>query len=137
MTPSMTTALRSSGAPNRSGLPCSSLSSCWSFDSFSYTTFHARSLYTLQFCKISRKTVQRVVAAGRAPVPVSRPHEGLEVGAGQLEARGDGGRRPVDRVEPVGVHVVREAARAADPGDEHDVLPGNLEIRHALLHRGE
>src|SRR5262249_43406062 len=43
----------------------------------------------------------------------------------------------VDRVEAVGVHVIREAARAADPGDEDDIFLGNAQVRHRLLDRGE
>src|SRR5262245_40958521 len=81
--------------------------------------------------------MQQVVATDGQSVAVTRHHEDLEVGAGQLEAGRDGGRATVDGVESVRVHVVREAARAADPGDEHDVLLGNVEIGHALLHGGE
>src|SRR5262249_40669749 len=44
-------------------------------------------------------------------------------------------RRPaVDGVKAIGVHVVREPARAADPGDEDDVLLGDAEVGHRLLH---
>src|SRR5207249_9306323 len=52
-TPSMMTARRSSCGPKSRGLPGSSRSSYWSFCSLSYITFHARSLYTLQFWRIS------------------------------------------------------------------------------------
>src|SRR5262249_10279840 len=55
----------------------------------------------------------------------------------QPEAGRDRRRPPVDRVEAVGVHVVREAARAADPRDEHDVLPRDAEVRHHLLYGAE
>src|SRR3990172_36928 len=46
-----------------------------------------------------------------------------EVGGGDGEAGRDRRRAAVDRVHPVGVHVVREARRAADAADEHDLLP--------------
>src|SRR5213592_2115337 len=62
-TPSMMTARRSSCGPKRSGLPCSSRSSYWSFCSLSYITFHARSLYTLQFWRISTNAAPRWRAA--------------------------------------------------------------------------
>src|SRR5213594_2243709 len=52
-TPSMMTARRSACGPKSRGLPGSSRSSYWSFCSLSYITFHARSLYTLQFWRIS------------------------------------------------------------------------------------
>src|SRR2546422_4132758 len=81
--------------------------------------------------------VQHVVAADREPVAVPRHDEHLEIRARQPEPGGDGRRAAVDRMEPVGVHVVREAARAADPRDEDDVLLGDAEVRHRLLHRRE
>src|SRR5262249_35764823 len=78
--------------------------------------------------------VEQMIAADAEAVAVARHHEDLQIGARQLEPGGDGRSPPVDRVKAVRVHVVREPARAADPGDEHDVLPGNAEIRHRLLH---
>src|SRR3982074_2700292 len=45
--------------------------------------------------------------------------------------------RPGEGVEAVGVHVVRKAARAADSRDEHDVLLGDPQIGHGLLHRAQ
>ena len=77
--------------------------------------------------------VEHVVAADGEAVAVPGHHEDLEVRARQAEAGRDGRRPAVDRVEPVGVHVVREPARAADPGDEDDVLPGDAEVGHHLL----
>src|SRR5918995_1454527 len=44
------------------------------------------------------------------------------------------GRAALDRVEAVGVHVVGEAAGAADAGDEDDLLARDAEFRHHLLH---
>src|SRR5690606_19356172 len=45
-----------------------------------------------------------------------------QIGPGGGQSGGDGGCAAVDGVHPVGVHVVREAGRAADAGDEDDVL---------------
>src|SRR6058998_3294846 len=81
--------------------------------------------------------VQHVVAADREPVAVPRHDEHLEIRARQPQPGGDSRRAAVDRMEPVGVHVVREAARAADPRDEDDVLLRDAEVGHRLLHRGE
>ena len=39
----------------------------------------------------------------------------------------------MDGVHPVGVHVVGEAARASDAGDEHGVLRRDTEVGHELL----
>src|SRR5205809_485246 len=81
--------------------------------------------------------VQHVVAADRQPVAVPRHDEHLEIGTRQPEPGGDGRGAAVDRVEPVGVHVVRKPTRAADPRDEDDVLLRDAEVRHRLLHGGE
>ncbi len=54
-----------------------------------------------------------------------------------LQARGHGRGAAVDRVDAVGVHVVRKAAGAADAGDEHDLLARDAEGRQHLLHLGE
>src|SRR4029453_3881605 len=43
----------------------------------------------------------------------------------------------VDRVHPVGVHVVGEARGAADARDEHDPLPGDPQLGHEPLHARE
>src|SRR3990170_1049143 len=86
---------------------------------------------------VAPEDVQQVVAADREPVAVAGHDENLELGPRQLEPGGDSRRPPVDRVEAVRVHVVREAARAADPRDEHDVLFLKTEGRHRLLHRAQ
>src|SRR5260221_12166223 len=62
--------------------------------------------------------VDQVVAADRQRVAVAGYQPDLELGPRGLDAGGDGGRAAVDRVKAVRVHVVREPARAADPGDE-------------------
>src|SRR5262249_888155 len=43
----------------------------------------------------------------------------------------------VDRMHPVRLHVVREAGRAADAGDEDDLLAWKAELRHEALDGGE
>src|SRR3989454_2212974 len=86
---------------------------------------------------VSAEHVEHVVAADRQPVAVPRHDEHLEIRACQPEPGGDGRGAAVDGVEPVGVHVVRKPARAADPRDEDDVLLRDAEVRHRLLHRGE
>ena len=73
--------------------------------------------------------VEDVVAADRERVAVAGDHPDHELRAGELEAGGDRRRPAVDRVEAVGVHVVREAAGAADPADEDDVLAAGRRSR--------
>ena len=49
----------------------------------------------------------------------------------------DGGRAAVDGVETEGVHVVREAAGAADAGDDDEIFAANSKLREDGLHGGE
>ena len=86
---------------------------------------------------VATQHVQQVIAPDAEPVTVARDHEHLQLGPSQLEAGGQGGSATVDGVEAVGVHVVRETARAADSRDEHDVLLGDPQIGHGLLHRAQ
>jgi hypothetical protein len=86
---------------------------------------------------VAADRVQEVVAADREAVAVTGDDEDRQVGPGDLEPRGDRRRAAVDRVEAVGVHVVREAARAADPRDEQELLARDAQLRHELLHGRE
>ena len=85
---------------------------------------------------VAPQRVDEVVAADRQRVAVAGDHPHVEVGSGHGEAGGDGRRPPVDAVDAVGVHVVREAARAADARDEHDLLGLDAELGHQHLDRG-
>ena len=81
--------------------------------------------------------VQDVVPADRERVAVPGDDPDHQLRPRQLEAGGDRGRPAVDRVEAVRVHVVREAAGAADAADEDDVLLGDPEVGHHLLRLGQ
>jgi len=81
--------------------------------------------------------MDHVIAADRQAVAVAGDDPHVELGARDLEARRDGRRAAVDRVEAVRVHVVREPARAADAADEHRVLALHAEVRERALHRRE
>src|SRR3972149_6683089 len=60
-----------------------------------------------------------------------------EVRARRLQAGGQRRSAAVDGVEAERVHVVRQAPRAADAGDEDDLLARVAEVRHDLLGLGE
>src|SRR5215510_639375 len=82
---------------------------------------------------VAAQDVQHVVAADRESVAVTRHHEDLEIWPRHPESRRDRRRAAVDRVEAVGVHVVREPARAADARDKDDVFLRDPEVGHRLL----
>src|SRR6185503_2977262 len=86
---------------------------------------------------VAPERVDHVIAADRQAIAVAGDHPDIEVGARDLEARRDRRRATVDRVEAVRVHVVREAARAADTGDEHGALALDAELRERALNGGE
>ena len=86
---------------------------------------------------VAPQGVDEVVAADRQGVAVTGDHPDVEVGPGGGQAGGDGRRPAVDRVQPVGVHVVREAGGAADAREEHRVLPPHPEVGHEHLDGGQ
>src|SRR5690606_32317520 len=83
---------------------------------------------------VAAQGVDEVVAADRERIAVAGDDPHREVLAGGGQAGGDGRGAPVDGVHPVGVEVVREAAGAADAGDEDDVLPAQAEVGQERLH---
>ena len=86
---------------------------------------------------VAAHRVDQVVAADRQRVAVAGHDPDRQVGAGGRQAGRDRRRAAVDRVHAVGVEVVREARRAADARDEHDVLASQAERRQEALHGGE
>ncbi|MFM8774052.1 MAG: 2-oxoacid:ferredoxin oxidoreductase subunit beta, partial [Actinomycetota bacterium] len=64
----------------------------------------------------------------------ARHHPLVVVGVRQLGAGRARGRAPVDRVEPVGLHVVREARAAADAADDHGLVQLLAELGERSLH---
>ncbi len=86
---------------------------------------------------VAAQDVDQVVAADRERVAVAGDDPHRQLGPRRLEPGGDRRRAAVDGVEAVGVHVVREAARAADAGDEDEVLARDAELGQHLLHLRE
>src|ERR1700730_16127557 len=81
--------------------------------------------------------MDEVVAADRQRVAVAGDHPHAQLRPRHLQAGGDGGGAAVDAMEPVRIHVIGEAAGAADAADEDDLLPRQPQLGHQLLHRGE
>src|SRR5207247_3745886 len=82
---------------------------------------------------VAAQNMQEMIAADAQAVTVAGDDPDLEVWPRGLEPGGDRGGTPVDAMETVGVHVIRQPAAAADAGDEDDLLARDAEIRHQLL----
>ncbi len=87
--------------------------------------------------RVAAQRMKQVVAADRERVPVASDHPDAQIGVDRFQARGQRRRPTVDAVDAVGVHVIGEAARAADPRNEDDVFFWNPNIWEHLLHLGE
>src|SRR5687767_1283312 len=74
-----------------------------------------------------------MIATDGECVAIASDHKDSNVLACRRNTSGDRGRPAVDRVQAVGVHVVRETRRAADTGDDHGVLTLDPELRHEAL----
>ncbi len=83
---------------------------------------------------VAAQGVDQVVAADGERVAVTGDDPHREVGPRGGQPGRDRGRATVDRVHPVGVEVVREPRRAADAGDERDVLAAQPEVGQERLH---
>src|SRR4029077_17101100 len=86
---------------------------------------------------IPAKHVNRVIAADGECVSVPGCHPDFQLRANRLQTRSYRWRPAVNGVETIGVHVIREAAGAADPGDDDKILFLNPKLRKNRLHSGE
>ena len=87
--------------------------------------------------EIAPDGVHQVVAADRQRVAVARDHPHRQVGPAGFESGGHRRRPTMNRVDAVGVHVVRKPAGATDAGDEDDLFGRDAERRQDLLHLGQ
>ena len=83
---------------------------------------------------VAAQDVQRVVAADRQAVAVAGNDPDVELRIGQLDAGGDGRGATVDRMEPIGRHVIGEAGGAADTRYEHGFFPRRSNLRQRVSH---
>ena len=81
--------------------------------------------------------VHQVVTADRQRIAVARDDPYAQVGPGCLHSGCHRGRAAMDRMDAVGVHVIRKPARAADAGDEHDLLARHAQRRQHFFHLGQ
>ncbi len=83
---------------------------------------------------VAAQRVQQVVAADRQAVAVAGDDPDVELGVRELEPRRDRRRAAVDRMEAVGLEVVRKARRAADARHEHGLLGHGADVGERLRH---
>ena len=86
---------------------------------------------------IAAQGVDEVVAADGQAVAVAGHDPDVQLGPDQLQARGHGRRPAVEGLEAVGVEVVRQPARTADAGDEHQPFARHAQRRQHLLEHGQ
>src|SRR5690348_12637842 len=86
---------------------------------------------------VSAQQVNGMVSSDGQRVAIACGYPNFQFGVGDLDAGGDGGRAAMDRVESVGVHVIRETAGAADARDYDEILLADAKLRENRLHRGE
>ncbi len=73
--------------------------------------------------------MNRVVAADGERVAITRDHPDFKLRVGNLQARSHSRRAAVNRVKPKRVHIIREAAGAADAGDDDEIFAGHAKLR--------
>ena len=86
---------------------------------------------------VAAQRVDEMVPADGQRVAVARDHPHVEIGPARRQPGGDRRGPPVDGVQAVGVHVVRETGGTPDAREEHGALPAHAEVGHHHLHRGE
>ena len=59
--------------------------------------------------EIATDQVHRVITTDRQRIAVAGDDPHVEIGVGELDARRHRWRTPVDRVEAVGLHIIRKA----------------------------
>ena len=81
--------------------------------------------------------VEEVIASDGQAVAIAGHDPDREFGTARLDASGEGRGTSVNRMESVGVHVVREATGTTDARYEHDILSWDAEVGHDALNVGE
>ena len=83
---------------------------------------------------IAPDRMKQMVAADRKAVPVPGDHPDTQLRVGNRQTRRQRRRPPVNAVDPIRVHVVGEAARAADARNKDRFLLRHPRLRQDALH---
>ena len=82
---------------------------------------------------IPAQCVDEMIATNAQPVAVTRDQPDMQVGSGDLES-GCNRRCPtMNGMKAIGIHVVRETTRTADPRNENRFFFWNAELREDFL----
>src|SRR5713226_5715887 len=81
--------------------------------------------------------MNQMVAANRKAVAIARNNPYIQLWSGHLQPSCNRRCAAMDRMEAVSVHVVGEAARTSDAGNEHGVVARHTQLRHYFLHRSQ
>jgi hypothetical protein len=81
--------------------------------------------------------VDEVVAADPIAIAVATDHDNPEIMVAQASAGRDRQGAPVQRVVPIGRHVVGQLAAAADAGDHQHLVRIEVQAGKRLLDAGE
>jgi hypothetical protein len=84
--------------------------------------------------EVAAQQVHGVIAADAECITVAGDDPYVEIGIGELDPCRHRRRATVDGVEAVGLHVIGEAAGAADTRDEHCLFARDAEVGHGPLH---
>src|SRR5580658_6170161 len=86
---------------------------------------------------VAAEHMHQMVAADGEAIAVTGNDPYVEVGARDLQPGGEGRCAAVNRMEAVGVHVIGEAAGAADTRDKDNIFARHAEFRHHALDLGQ
>ena len=81
--------------------------------------------------------VNRVVATDGQRIAVASRQPHFEFRMRDLDSGGYGRPAAMDRMEAERIHVIREAARTPNPGNDDKLFAGNPQLRENGLHGGE
>src|SRR5262249_10517277 len=87
--------------------------------------------------EVAPDRVNKVIAADRQGVPIAGDYPPRQLRIRYLDAGGDRRGPAMNAMKAIGIHVVREAAGAADARYEDHVLAFDAELGHHFLHLRE
>src|SRR5262245_41112449 len=81
---------------------------------------------------VTPQCVQKVIAPGAEAIAVTGHYPHRQLRPSDLQPGGDGWCTTAERVKPVNIQVIGEAARTADAGNEGNFLPWNTQAGQDL-----